>query len=124
MGTDAKSSTGADSRATADLRTRADPSPTPFLEPACPWEAQMTACASQGGVFECKRCAEEVAGDPCCSCIPSTHTVTSATVTETHTTDTSSSTILATRTTTTSSTTAAVAGNCKPWCGDSEKPWS
>merc|ERR1712203_457901 len=67
------------------------PSPTRLPEPACPWEAQMTACALQGGVFECQRCAEGVASDPCCSCrigsvIPSTDTVTSATDTETRTT--------------------------------------
>jgi hypothetical protein len=107
------------------------PSPTRVPEPSCPWDAQMTACASQGGVFECKRCAEEITGNPCCSCrngsaTPSTHsvTVTSTTDTVTRATDTSSSTTGMTVTTTATGTAAAVTGHCKPWCGGNSKPWS
>merc|ERR1712032_495766 len=43
------------------------PRPTESPDPACPWEAQVTACVSQGGMFECQRCADGVTSEPCCS---------------------------------------------------------
>jgi len=93
-----------------------EPSPSPEPEPtlapettsgpSCPWEAQMTACASQGGVYECKRCRDDLFSEPCCSCEGGTSSSTTSTTT-----------------TLTSTTTTLTSGTCKSWCEGNPKPW-
>merc|ERR1712037_4103 len=81
----------------------------------------MGACVSQGGMFECQRCADGVTSEPCCSCTdPSTRTMSSTTDTVTSTTGTSRS---RTEVTSTTTTTTRASGQCRSWCEGNTRPW-
>merc|ERR1712032_39873 len=66
---------------------------------SCPREAQIIACVSQGGIFECKRCTDVVLYEPCCSCKEG----------EDHSS--------------TTTTTTRASGLCKSFCSNSSKSW-
>merc|ERR1712032_1495890 len=108
-----------------------EPSPSPEPEPtsepgttsspSCPREEEIDACASQGGIYECKRCGEGDFSAVCCSCqggAPSSTTSTTTTVMTTTTTATTPR--IETGTTTTS---PALSGKCKAWCATNGKSW-
>lgn len=108
-----------------------EPSPSPEPEPtsepgttsspSCPREEEIDACASQGGIYECKRCGEGDFSAVCCSCqggAPSSTTSTTTTVMTTTTTATTPR--IETETTTTS---PALSGKCKAWCATNGKSW-
>jgi len=87
------------------------PEPETTAEPettsgaSCPREAQIISCASQGGIYECKRCPDGHFGEVCCSCQggASSSTTTTTTLTTTMTT--------------------RMSAGCKSWCVGNTKPW-
>lgn len=89
-----------------------EPEPEPTLEPettsgpSCQWEAQMVACTSQGGRYECKRCLDGYSGDHCCTCQGGAPSSTTSTTTSL-----------------TIATTSLTSGSCKTWCAGNAKPW-
>jgi len=101
---------------TPQLTPTPQPSPSPKPEltpepettsgPSCLWEAEMIACALQGGVYECKRCRDRRFNEPCCSCeggAPSSTTSTTMTLTTTRN--------------------ALTSGSCEKWCAGNAMPW-
>jgi len=87
------------------------PEPEPTAEPettsgaSCPREAQISSCALQGGIYECRRCLDGTFGEVCCSCQGEASSSTTTT------------TILTTTTTT------RKPASCKKWCVGNAKPW-
>jgi len=81
------------------------PTQPPSSEPMCELDRNMMACITQGGFFGCRRCTDDIAGVPCCSCQDGEDPVT--------TTDT----------TLTTATRSQTAGQCKPWCATHPKRW-
>merc|ERR1712037_475114 len=108
-----------------------EPSPSPEPEPtsepgttsspSCPREEEIDACASQGGIYECKRCGEGDFSAVCCSCQGGALSSTTSTTTTVMTTTTTATTPrIETETTTTS---PALSGKCKAWCATNGKSW-
>lgn len=77
------------------------PSSTTSAGPTCSREAQMIACVTQGGVFECSLCTDEATSKACCLCRL----------------EESSST------TTMTTTTTAASEPCKSWCKPHAALW-
>jgi len=109
-----------------------EPSPSPEPEPtsepgttsspSCPREEEIDACASQGGIYECKRCGEGDFSAVCCSCQGGASSSTTSTTTTVMTTTTTATTPRTETETTTTS--PALSGECKAWCATNLKSWA
>jgi len=78
------------------------PAPSTSTTPTCEVDINMRACVAQGGSYECQRCANDITGEPCCSCRGGEDPVT---------------------TTEAMTTSSQAAGQCKSWCESNPKGW-
>jgi len=78
------------------------PAPSTSSTPTCEVDIIMRACVAQGGSYECQRCANDITGEPCCSCRGGEDPVT---------------------TTEAITTSSQAAGECKSWCASNSKGW-